>query len=107
MAKTVNALEELNEPGPRQPTLYEQLWQKLDGAYARWRRYRDTPHKVSGATPVKLDYMHGRVMGLLQAVAIMSQGAMDEEAVRRETVKRWRERQPKKPVDKALEPEDD
>jgi hypothetical protein len=86
------------------PTLVEQLWLKLDGAYARWRRYRQ--HARNGEelpAEINLDFMHGRVVGLVQAIAIMSRGVLDENGVKAECLRRWKDRQG---LDKSQPPAD-
>lgn len=81
------------------PTLYEQLWFKLDGAY---QRYRDIKRRNERATAVEPhdasgeSWARGRAVGLVQAISIMSQGVLDEEEVQAMCVKRWRARQPKR-----------
>lgn len=80
------------EPEPKAAlTLMDQLWLKLDGAYARWRRYR--VHGMELPDGISLDYMHGRVVGLVQAIAIMSRGVLDENGVKAECLRRWRDHQ--------------
>lgn len=85
------------EPAPtRTLTLIEQLWQKLDGAYARWRKYRahTTEELADAPNEIKLDLMQGRVEGLVAALTIMSAGVLDKEGVQKECLRRWKSRQP-------------
>lgn len=94
-----NAISKIGKAAPptHQPTLMDQLWLKLDGAYERWRRYRaHTPEELAAApNEIKLDLMQGRVEGLVAAIVIMS-APLDKEAVQKECLRRYKERHPKK-----------